>query len=134
MIRHNIEEQIFENIFKTHSIEIEVYLRSSKIKGDNYDKFRDVGYEKSIQNPHFIKALTKQLSSNSLILRELGLIETGALAIVVSDDDAEFLKLSEKIIINKVEYTPRNKALGTRFSIEKLPFNYKKIILFVINK
>lgn len=134
MIRHNIELEIFEKIFKDHSISIEIFLRSSKIKGNNFDKFRDLGYEKTIQNPIFINALTKQLSPNSLIIKELGLVETGALSIIVKDDDAQFVKLAEKIIIDAKEYTPRNQALGNRFSIEKLPFNYKKIIVFLINK
>lgn len=133
MIRHNIQQDIFEKIFKDHSIKIQVFLRGQKVKGQNYDKFRDVGYEKELQNPIFIDAMQKTVSSNSLIIREIGLIQSGAIQIIVKDNDLSFIKLAEKILINDVEYTPFIKALGSRIQIEKLPFNYHKIILFIYN-
>lgn len=134
MIKHNIELEVWEKIFKDHSVRIDVFLRSSKVKGTNFDKFRDVGYKQTYQNPVFLNAMTKNVSPNSLIIRELGLTETGALQIIVKDDDFTILKLAERIIIDEVEYTPRNKALGNRFQVEKLPFNYKKCIVFRINE
>lgn len=134
MIKHDIDQKVFEQLFKDHSIKVQVILRASKVKGANYDKFRDVGYEKSTQNPVWIKALTKIISSNSLILKELGLTETGAIYAVIPQRDVSLIKLAEKIIIDGVIYTPRHKALGSRFQIEKMPFNYSKITLFRINE
>lgn len=134
MHNHEIEQNVFEQIFKDHAVKIRVILRASKIKGDDFDKFRNTGYQETYQNPLFIKALTRTLSTNSLIIRELGLAENGAVAIIVASNDMPLLKLSEKIIIDDIEFTPWNKALGNKIQIEKLPFKYHKILLFRINK
>lgn len=134
MHNHDIEQGVFEQIFKNHAVKIRVILRASKTKGADFDKFRNVGYQESYQNPLFIKALTRTLSPNSLIIRELGLAETGALAIIIPHNDLALLKLSEVVIIDDVEYTPWTKALGGKMQVEKLPFKYQKIILFRINK
>jgi len=134
MIKHNIDEKVFEELFKNHSIKVQVILRASKTQGENYDKFRDVGYEKTTQNPLWINALTRVISSNSLILKEIGLTETGAIYVIIQQKDVSLIKLSEKIIIDGIIYTPRHKALGSRFQVEKMPFNYSKIALFRINE
>lgn len=134
MIKHDIDQNVFEQLFKDHSIKVQVILRASKTKGANYDKFRDVGYNKTTQNPLWIKALTKIISSNSLILKELGLTESGAIYAIVQQKDVSLIKLGEKIIIDGIIYTPRHKSLGNRFQIEKMPFNYSKITLFRINE
>jgi len=134
MHNHELEQGVFEQIFKNHAVKIRVILRASKTKGADFDKFRNVGYQESYQNPLFIKALTRTLSPNSLIIRELGLAETGALAIIIPHNDLALLKLAEVVIIDDVEYTPWNKALGGKMQVEKLPFKYQKILLFRINK
>ena len=134
MIQNIIQENIFRQIFQDHSIKIDVYLRASKTKHENYDKFRNVGYTQTYQNPIPVQALTKAVAANSLIIREIGLTESGALQLIVNDDDLEAIKLAEKLIINGVEYTPRIKALGNRFQSEKRPFNFTKVIVFILNK
>lgn len=130
----NIEQNIFEQIFKDESIKIRVILRASKTKGENFDKFRDIGYQKTHQNPLFVRALTKTISPNSLIIRQIGLTESGAIQIIVKENDASLIKLADIVIIKDENYTPWNKALGGRFQIFDMPFNYKKIILFRINE
>ena len=129
-----LTQQIYDQLYKDHSKKIEVTLRASKVKGDNYDKFRDVGYDKVYQNSICLKALTKSISPNSLIIRELGLAQTGALQIIVKKSDLSFLKLSEKIVIEGIDYTPWNKSLGSKFQVYDLPFGYKKVIIFRINE
>lgn len=134
MINHNIDQNIFEQLFKDQSIKIRVILRSSKTKGANFDKFRDTGYQQTHQNPLFVQALPRTVSPNSLIIREIGLTESGAIQIIVQDKDASLIKLADTVIIKDEKYTPWNKALGGRFQIFDMPFNYKKIILFRINE
>lgn len=130
---HNIDQNLFEQIFKDTSVKARVTLRASKTKGANFDKYRDVGYEQTNQNPLFIKTLTKAVSANSLIIREIGLVESGAIQMIVQDKDVPLLKLADKILVNNVEYTPFNKALGGKLQIFALPFNYSKIIVFRIS-
>lgn len=134
MIRHDIEQKVFEQIFKDHSSKARVILRASKVKGDDYDKYRNTGYTQSYQNPLFIQALTRTLSTNSLIVRELGLVESGAIAIIIQKKDLSLLKLAEKITVDNVDYTPWHKSLGGKIQIEKAPFDFYKILLFRINE
>lgn len=134
MYNHKLNKEIFESIFKDHAISGRAILRASKTKGVNFDKFRNTGYEKNHQNPLFFKCLTKAVTANSLVIRELGLTESGAIQIIVKDNDEKLLKLSEKIIIDNIEYTAFNHALGNRFQSFKLPFDYHKIILFRLVK
>jgi hypothetical protein len=130
----NINQDLFNDLFKNYAEKVQVILRTSKIKGDNYDKFRNVGYDKSFQNPLFIKAIKRTISSNSLIIRELGLLESGAIQIIIRENDVSLLKTSDKLIIDNIEYTAWNKALGNRIQIYKLPFKYSKVVLFRLNK
>lgn len=133
MINHNIDQNLFEQVFKDQSIKVRVVLKSSKAKATAYDKFRDVGYVQTHQNPLFVKALKKDISPNSLIIREIGLTESGAVQIIVHNNDVALIKLCDTILIKDIQYTPWNKALGSKFQVFELPFNYSKIILFRIN-
>lgn len=133
-MNNHIDQNLFEHVFKDQAKKVTVILRSSKTKGENFDKFRDTGYQQTHQNPLFVKAMTKAVSANSLIIREIGLTESGAIQVIVHDNDAELIKLADTVIIKNVKYTPWNKALGGKFQIFDMPFNYKKIIVFRINE
>ena len=135
MDKNEISAEIFEKIFLDHSLKLEVFLRGAKTKSDNYDKFRNVGFEKEKRNPIFVSCITRSITPNSLIIRELGLSESGAMQIIIQDQDVSALKLSERIVHNGLEYTPWNKALGNRFQEFPTDFSgYTKIILFRMNK
>lgn len=135
MNRDYISQSVFENIFKTHAVKVEVFLKGGKEKAASYDKYRDTGYTKTVQNPVFVKAMTKAISPNSLIIRELGLTQTGAIQILVKDADVNILKTSFKIKHNNIEYTSWNEALGNKFQHFASDHNgYSKVILFRIDK
>lgn len=135
MNKNEISAEVFEKIFLDYAVKLEVYLRGAKTKAENFDKFRNVGYEKEKRNPIFVSCITKAITPNSLIIRELGLSESGAIQIIVQDQDVSALKLSERIINNNLEYTPWNKALGNRFQEFPSDFvGYTKIVLFRLNK
>jgi hypothetical protein len=125
-----ISKDIYENLFKNHSKKVKVFLRGSKSYGSNYDPLRDTGYTKTVLNPLFIRAIIRTVSANSLIIREMGLTESGAIQILIKDSDVEFIRLSEKILINEKEYYAYNDAVGNRLQIFPLSFGYSKIIIF----
>lgn len=133
MLDEQINEDIFTKIFSDFAVEIPVIIRSGKTKGEFYDKFRKTGYEITNQNPLFIRALTKAVAPNSLIIRELGLTESGAYQIIVQDDDVALIKLAQEITIDGNKYTPWLKALGSRIQIFPLKFGYTKILIFRMN-
>jgi hypothetical protein len=123
-------KKIKDEIFKKSAIDIKVFLRAVKTKGANYDKFRNTGYQKEIKNSIYIKAVTKQISPNSLIIREMGLTESGAMMIIVEDSKVPFLTLSERICINNEEYYVFNDNIGSKMQVFSIPFGYSKIMIF----
>ena len=125
-----ISKEIMQTLFKNHSKKIKVFMRSSKTKGTTFDPFRDVGYTKTILNPVFVRGVLRDITPNSLIIREMGLTESGAKYVMVKDSDVEFFRLSEKILIDEKEYYVFNDAVGNRFQITELQFGYTKIIIF----
>ena len=127
----SIDQKVFDQIFRTHSKKILVYLRSSKSKGDNYDKFRETGYDQTNQNSLPVKALTKVESPGSLTYNELGLVKAGALSIIVQNRDVNLIKNSERLKINNIEYYVYDDAVGSKFLIFPTQFaKFSKIVIF----
>ena len=127
----NIDQKLFDQVFRKQRKIALVFLRSSKSKTDNYDPFRDTGYEQTNQNPLPVKALTKTLTPSSLTYHELGLVKAGALQIIIQNKDVELIKNSEKILIDDVEYYVYDDAVGQKFLIFPTQFaKFSKIILF----
>lgn len=125
-----ITRQVCDEVYRKHAQKIRVILRASKIKGSNFDPFRQIGFEKTSQNPLFINAVVKTLAPNSLIIREMGLTESGAVQILIRDKDVALIKLSKVLIIDDVEYYVFNDRIGNRLQIFPLKFGYSKIIVF----
>ncbi len=125
-INQFIDNTLFANLAKT----VWVYLKSSNSKGVNYDPYNNVGYTKTNQAPQPVKALVRQIQGNSLIARELGLVHTGAIEIVVKEKDVNLFKICQKIKYKDLEYSPFNKALGNRIQIFETEFGLYRIILF----
>lgn len=130
MIDKCISEDIFNNIFKEHSIKIAVFLRGSKTTSITHDPFRNLGYVKVKKNQVWLDGMIKMVSANSLIIREMGLTETGAMQVIIPESDVSFIRLSEKIEIKGLEYYAFNDAVGNKLQIFDLPFGYKKVIIF----
>lgn len=127
----NIDQKIFDEMFRKHRKIILVFLRSAKTKGDNYDKFRETGFEITSQNPLPVKALTKVESPSSLTYNQLGLVKAGALSIIIQNRDVDLIKNSEKLTIDNVDYYVYDEAVGNKFLIFPTQFaDFSKIIIF----
>ena len=129
-MNRNIPKNLRTSIFNEYNETIWVYLKASNSKGSNYDPYRNTGYTKTNQSPEPVKAYVRQIAGNSLIIREIGLSQTGAIEIVIKSSDANLFRMSEKIVYNDVEYTPFNIALGNKIQITKTQFNFSRVILF----
>ena len=126
-----IDQKIFDTVFRKQRKITLVFLRSSKSKVDNYDPFRETGFEQTNQNTIHTKALTKVVSPGSLTYHELGLVKAGALQIIVQNRDVELIKNSEKLIIDSVEYYAYDDAVGQKFLMFPTQFaKFTKIIIF----
>lgn len=124
-------QQDLRELYRTDSIKIQIYLKSSHTVGTNYDPYRNTGKTKSIRNPIPIKAIVSDISPEKLIIKEMGLTISGAKSIIIKSSDVNFIKLSEKIVINGINYYKYSDAIGTKLLIYDRPFNFKRIILFV---
>jgi len=126
-----IDQKIFDTVFRKNRKIALVFLRSSKTKNENYDPFREIGFDQTNQNPLPVKALTKVLSASSLTYHELGLVKAGALQIIIQNRDVELIKNSEKIFIDNIEYYVYDEGVGNKFQIYPTQFaNFTKIIIF----
>lgn len=131
MFLPELNQDFFDEFFRKYRKTALVYLRASKTKGDNYDKFRETGFDQTNQNPIPVKALTKTVSPSSLTHRELGLTKAGALQIIIQNRDVNLIKNSDKITIDNIEYYVYDEAVGNKFQIFPTQFaKFSKIILF----
>jgi hypothetical protein len=129
-IYKKIHSRFQETLFSDFPDTIWVYLKASNVKGVNYDKFLNVGYTRTQQSPIPVEAYIRQLQPNSLIMRELGLTISGAIEIFVTNNDAELIKIAEKITYKYCEYSTYNKALGNKVQITQLPTGHSRVVLF----
>lgn len=127
----NIDQKVFDDIFRKLAITALVTLRASKTKNENYDPHRKTGYDETYQNAFPVKVLTKTIAASSLTYNQIGLVEAGALQIICSNDDVELIKNSEAIEINDVSYYAYSEAVGNKFQLYPSQFaDYSKIFLF----
>jgi len=116
--------------FYDNTTNVYVYLRASKVKGENFDPERQAGFNIILQNPIIVQAIVRDIQPEKLILKEMGLTESGAIELLVKAKDIDTIKLAEKIIYETVEYYKYNDAVGKKMLIWKRPFGYYRIWLF----
>lgn len=127
----NIDDKIFDQIFRQQHKKALVYLRGSKTKGDNYDPNRETGFDITNQNPLPVKVLTKTESPGSLMHNEIGLVNAGALSIILQNRDVALIKNSAKIKISGLEYYVHSEAVGNKFLLFPTQFSeFSKVIIF----
>jgi hypothetical protein len=117
-------------IMKDYATKVFVYLPGAKVKGTNYDKFRDVGWTVGQQNYLTVKAWVREVSPNELILRQIGLVSVGAKKLVVKNNDVALFRLANRVVINNVDYYVYNDAVGKKFQIQELDENYSEVTVF----
>ena len=128
---NKISQQVFDELFRKYSKVSRVYLRGSKEKDENYDSFRDTGYVETSQNSLPVKVLTRTINPSTLVFREMGLTEAGAIQVVLNTRDVELYKLSIKITIDNKEYYVYSDAVENKAQIFPTQFaKYSRMILF----
>ena len=117
-------------IYREFKENVTVYLKGSKTKSTNYDKFTNTGYTLTSQNPIFIKAIIRDVKAEELIIRNLGLIATGAKKIVIKERDVSFIKNAYRIIIDEEDYYVYDDAVGNKLQIADDKLGYYTVLLF----
>ena len=117
-----IMKQVKEKIF--------IYLPGASTKSANYDKFRDTGYQRNIQNPIVVKSWIRPMVSNELVVKQLGLVAIGSVKIVIKNNDVALFKLASRVVIKGEDFYVFNDAVGKKMLMVELDENYTEITLF----
>lgn len=131
-MNRNIKCKINNNIFLTYAETVWVSLKASNSYGANFDPYREVGYAETNTSPIAVKAIVSQIVGDSLIRREIGLQETGAIELLINEKDATLFYNAQKVTYNNDEYALYNKALGNKIQIYKRSLGFYKVILFKV--
>jgi hypothetical protein len=117
-------------ILADYAEKIFVYLPGATIKSANYDKFRDTGYQRSIQNYQTVKAWVRPMVSNELVVKQLGLVSIGTIKIIIKNNDINLFKLASRIVYKDEDFYVYNDAVGKKMLMVNLDDNYTEITLF----
>jgi hypothetical protein len=117
-------------ILADYAEKIFVYLPGATVKSTNYDKFRDVGYQKNQQNYLTVKAWIRPMVSNELVVKQLGLVSIGSVKIVIKNNDVALFKLASRIVIKGEDFYVYNDAVGKKMLMVELDDSYTEITLF----
>lgn len=126
-----INQQLFDKFFRDYRKIALVFVKASKTKIDDFDPFRDTGYNITNQNPLSVKVIVKTIAPSSLVFKELGLTHAGAIQIILNNRDVTLIQNAVKILIENIEYYVYDDAVGSKFQIFPTEFaDMSKIILF----
>lgn len=130
-IFRNLQATVKENLFKDQEETIWVSLKGTNTLSSNYDPYRQTGQTVTLKNPYPIKAMVRHLTAESLVMREIGLKENGAIELLVDKSKTNFFRIAQKIEYNAREYSLYIQALGNKVQITPGPLNYDKVVLFL---
>jgi len=117
-------------ILSDYAEKVFVYLPGATVKSANYDKFRDVGYQKNQQNYLTVKAWVRPMVSNELVVKQLGLVSIGSIKIIIKNNDVALFKLASRVVYKDSDFYVYNDAVGKKMLMIELDDNYTEITLF----
>ena len=131
-MNYTMTEAQFRVFFNQHARTGYAQLKGSKTKGSNFDPNRNTNYTIVKKNPIPVKLLYRPISASSLTYRELGLSETGAIEILVRNNDISLIKLAENIKVKNNNYVAWNNKVGNKFQLYESQFSgFSKIVIFL---
>lgn len=119
-----------DKAFQQFAEKIQVFLPTATTKNAAYDKYRDVGYQHGMQNYLTVKAILRDVKPETLVFKQLGLINTGCKYLTIHDKDVSLIKLSQKLMIKDVEYYVYSDAVGNKMQMTQADFGYSIILVF----
>ena len=101
---------------------------ATKSAGEDYDPY-EKNWTYGNQNPQTVKMYVREIDAESLVWRQMGVQETGAVEILCDDRYKNWFTAANKIVINSDEYEVYKEATGSRAVIQKRPFKVLRVIL-----
>ena len=118
-------------LFRRFGKNVEVYLRASKVKGENYDPIRDEGYTVVNRNPYQIKAWVRQPSPKGKLLEQIGTVDTEVKELIVFEKNLTTLEIAEKIVVDGKNYHVLNDASGNRMTVLERIYDLARILIWL---
>ena len=112
---------------KNFSTKIKVYM-STKVMGAGFNPYEQ-NFTFSNLNPITLKGYVKEISPSSLIYRQMGQKETGAVSVTCDVKYTEYFRLSNKVEISGDEFEVYKDATGNKSSIQVMPYKMIRVIL-----
>jgi len=106
-----------------------VYLYfATLVAGEDFDPYES-NYQHQVLNPITIKAYVSQVAPNTLVFKEIGLHETGAVQVITEEKHRGWFENASKIVIEDNEYQVFRFGTGSRSFVQSRPMKLVKIYL-----
>jgi hypothetical protein len=121
--------KIIQRILNNSGIATDIRIfMLTKTAGDDYDPY-EKNWTIGNLNPITIKGYVREISYKSLVWRQMGYEEVGAVEIICEDKYNNYFEKCAKITINDNEYEVFRNMSGGRAVIQKLYPNLLKVVL-----
>ena len=118
-----------QRLLRSVEFSTKVYLFFATPSADeSYDP-----YEKNLTytnlNPITVKAYVHEVSPSSLVFKEIGLHQIGAVEVVTEDKYVEWFEQADRIVIRTEEYQVFRQGTGSRTLVQRRPYQLARIFL-----
>lgn len=129
MTNINKSSQSIRKILRSSNYRTKIYISfASRAYGEDYDSFEE-NYTDTVLNRKTIYGYVSPVSLTSLVWKEYGLKEQGAVEVVCESKYRQMFERAAKIKIDTKYYTTFRDATSSRFLITDRPMNTIKIVL-----
>jgi len=101
---------------------------STRSIGDDFDPY-EKNYKYTNLNPEVVKGYARELTPSSLVWKNYGLKEQGAVEFLCRSKYREWFEICNKIVINDKEYEVFKEASGNKVLITERPYKFIKVVL-----
>jgi len=116
-------------LLKNKNLSKKIYIYfATRSYGPDYDPYED-NYTMTDSNPVVIRGIVTQLTPTSLVWKEFGLKEQGAVEIICESKYKNWFESCNKIEIDGNNYAVFREGTGNKAIITDLPFNLIRVVL-----
>jgi len=101
---------------------------ATKSAGDDYDPYEQ-NYQYSLLNPVTVKGIVTQVSPASLVFKEIGLGQTGAVEVITEQKYRNWFENAQRIVIDDIDYQVYKFATGGRSYVQNRAGNMVRVFL-----
>lgn len=120
--------EVTKLLTKENELLTKVYFYfATKTAGADYDPY-EKNWTYTDSNPQTVKMYVREIAAESLVWRQMGTQETGAVDILCEERYKNWFLYANKIVIDSDEYEVYKEATG-RVMMQKRPYKMLRVIL-----